>query len=60
MFPCEMSMSAKQALNDKLQGSIAEYLRCDGVANNQILKVSLLSLSVKKLKSVNIWQRYKQ
>jgi len=31
-------MSAKQALNDKLQGSLATYLRCDGVVNNQIKK----------------------
>jgi len=29
-------MSAKQALNDKLQGSVAAYLRCGGVVNNQI------------------------
>jgi len=41
-------MSAKQALNDKLQGSVAEYLRCGGVVNNQIKKGLLLSLSVKK------------
>jgi len=50
-------MSAKQALNDKLQGSLATYLRCDGVVNNQIKKGLLLSLRVKRfLKSVNIWQ----
>ena len=29
-------MSAKQALNDKLQGSVAAHLRCAGVVNNQI------------------------
>jgi len=29
-------MSAKQAINDKLQGSVAAYLRCVGVINNQI------------------------
>ena len=29
----ETLMSAKQALNDKLQGSIATYLRCGGVVN---------------------------
>ena len=51
----------KQATNDKLQGSVATYLRCGGVVNNQIKKGSLLSLPVKKLlKSVNIWQSYKQ
>ena len=31
-------MSAKQAINDKLQGSVPTYLRCGGVVNNQILK----------------------
>jgi len=29
-------MSTKQAINDKLQGSVATYLRCGGVVNNQI------------------------
>ena len=51
-------MSAKQALNDKLQGSVAAYLRCGGVVNNQIKKGLLLSLRVKKLKSVNILQSF--
>ena len=32
-------MSAKQAINDKLQGNVAEYLKCRGVVNNQIGKV---------------------
>jgi len=36
-------MSAKQAINDKLQGSIATYLRYGGVVNNK-LKGLLLSL----------------
>ena len=53
-------VSAKQALNDKLQGSVATYLRCGGVINNQINKGLLLNLWVKKNKSVNIWQSYKQ
>ena len=54
-------MSAKQVINDKLQGSVAAYLRCAGVVNNQIKKGLLLSLRLKKiLKSVNIWQSYKQ
>jgi len=45
----------------KLQGSVATYLRCCGVVNNQIKKCLLLSLSVKKsLKLMNIWQRYNQ
>jgi len=50
-------MSAKQAINNKLQGSVATYLRCGGVVNNQIKKGLLLSLRVNKnLKLVNIWQ----
>ena len=54
-------MSAKQTIINKLQGSVATYLRCGGVVNNQTKKGLLLSLSVKKmLKSVNIWQSYKQ
>jgi len=39
-------VSAKQAINDKLQGSVATYLRCVGVVNNQIKKGLLLSLWV--------------
>jgi len=42
-------MSAKQAINDKLQGSVAASLRCGGVVNNQIKKDLLLSLRVKKI-----------
>jgi len=53
-------MSPKQATNDKLQGSVATCLRCGGVVNDQIKKGLLLSLSEKKLKSVIIWQSYKQ
>jgi len=44
----------KEAINDKVQGSVATYLRCGGIANNQINKGLLLSLSEKFLKSVNI------
>ena len=52
-------MSAKQAIDDKLQGNVATSY--DVIVNNQIKKGLLLSLSVKKfLKSVNIWQSYKQ
>jgi len=53
-------MSAEQAVNDKLQGNVATYLKFGGVANNQIKKGLLLSLSVNFFKSVNIWQSYKQ
>ena len=50
-FNCETIMSTKQTINDKLQGSVATYLRCDGVVNNQIKKGGLLlSLIVKKIK----------
>jgi len=42
--PCETLMSAKQAINNKLQGIAATYLKCGGVVNNQIKKGLLLSL----------------
>jgi len=41
-------MSAKQAINDKLQGNVAAYLRCGGIVNNKMKKRLLLSLRVKK------------
>jgi len=37
-------MSAKQAINDKLQGSVATYLRCGKDVNIQIKTGLLLSL----------------
>jgi len=40
----------KQAINDKLQGSVATYLRLRGVVSNQIKKGLLLNLPVKMLK----------
>jgi len=44
-LPCETLMSAKQAINDKLQGNVATYLRCGTrVVNNQIKKGLLLSV----------------
>ena len=43
-LPCETLTSAKPPLNDKLQGSVAAYLKCGGVVNNQIKKGLLLSL----------------
>jgi len=45
-LPCETLMSAKQAINDKLQGSAAAFLRCGGVVNKQIKKGLLLGLRV--------------
>jgi len=35
-LPCETLVSAKQAINDKLQGSVAAYSTCGGVVDNQI------------------------
>jgi len=42
-LPCETLMSAKRAINDKLQGSVATYLRSGEVFNNQIKTGLLLS-----------------
>ena len=42
-------MSEKQAINGKLQCSVATYLSCGGILNNQIKKGLLLSLQVKKI-----------
>ena len=51
----------KQAINNKLQGSVKKDLRCGVVVNNRNKKGLLLSLLVKILfKSVNIWQSHKQ
>ena len=50
-LPCKALMSAKQAIEDKLQSSVAAYLRCGGVVNNQIKIGLLLSLRVKKFKN---------
>ena len=42
-------MSSATGTSHKLQGSVATYLRCSGVINNQIKKGLLLSLWVKFL-----------
>jgi len=39
-------MSAKQARNNKLQGSVAAYLRYGGIVDKEIKKGLLLSLRV--------------
>jgi len=44
-------MSAKQDVNDKLQDSVATYLRCGWVVYNQIKKGLLLSAELKKIKN---------
>jgi len=59
-LPCETLMSSTEAVNDKLQRSLATYLRYGGVVNKQIRKSLLLSLSPSFFKSVNIWQSCKQ
>ena len=43
-------MSAKEAINNKLQGSVATYLKSGGFVNNQIKTGLLVSLWVKKIK----------
>ena len=43
-LPYETLVSSQLAINDKLQGSVATYLRCGGVVTNQIKKGLLLSL----------------
>ena len=43
-LPCETLTSAKQAIYDKLQGSVPTYLRCDGVVDKQITKGLWLSM----------------
>ena len=45
-LPIETLMSAKQAINDKLQGSVSTYLTSDGIVYNQIKKGLLLNLRV--------------
>ena len=54
--------SAKQAINDKLQGSVATCFRYGGVVNNQVKNGLLLSVRAKFIffKSVIIWQSCKQ
>jgi len=45
-LPCEIliNTSAKQAINDKLHGSVATYLKCGGVVNKQVKEGLLLRL----------------
>jgi len=57
-LPCETLMSPKQANYDKLQGSVATYLRCTGLL---ITKLRIIAESEWNFfQSVNIWQSYKQ
>ena len=50
----ETLMSAKQAIKDKLQGSVATYLRCGEVVNNQIQIKKGLLLSIYASKKIKI------
>jgi len=59
-LPCETVKSAKQILDDKLQDSVAAYLRCGGVVNNRIKKGLLLSLLVKKFKIGEYFSRLQE
>ena len=54
-LPCKTHVTKQQAINDKLQGSLATHLRCDDAVNNRIKKGLLL-----RLKAVHIWQSWKQ
>jgi len=47
-LPSETLLSAKRAINNKLQGSVATYLRCGGLVNNQIKKALTNVLGVKR------------
>jgi len=50
----ERQSQTNAVTNNKLQGTVVTYLRCDGIVNNKIKKGLLLSLPVKKIKSVTI------
>jgi len=39
ILACETLMSAKEAINGKLQGSVAAYLRCGGLLITKLRKV---------------------
>jgi len=54
-------MSAKEAVNDKLQGSVATYLRCGGLLITELRNVyCCVCERTIFFKSVNIWQSHKQ
>ena len=46
---CQQNRPQMTKCNDKLQGSVATYLRCGGVVDNQIEKGLLLSVWVKNV-----------
>jgi len=49
----------KQAINDKLQSSVATNSRCGGILNNHFTENLLENLTVEEFwKSVQIWRNY--
>ena len=46
-LPCEILMSESKQLTINYKGSVATYLRCGEVVNNEIKKGLLLSVSEK-------------
>ena len=66
-LPCETLMSAKQAINDKLQGSVAAYLRCGGIFNMHLTANLTRNLPVKtfvnrlrfdRIMVMSLWPRF--
>ena len=53
-LPCETLMSAKQAVNDKLQGSVATYLSCGEVGVVSYIGAQAISLERMKLDISNL------
>ena len=54
-LPCETLVSANQAINDKLQGSVATHAKCGGMFNISLTANLLRNLPVKTFcKSVKI------
>ena len=55
---CYITLSAKQAINDKLQGSVAAYFKCGGDVNNQIKKGLIADCVSENFFKICIWQSY--
>jgi len=45
--PCETLISTKPDINDKLQGSVATYVTCGGIASNFLIGEYLANLQAK-------------
>jgi len=62
-LPCENINVIKQAIHNKLQGSVATYLGCGGLVGILITKLRKVYCKVCQwifFKSVNVWQSFKQ